>query len=81
MEHKFSRTSVQDGGIDINTLLLCTTKWATIYLKTKNNQNCQKIEVYGSLTTKELKKRLSFRLVRGVETDSWGGEDMRQGGG
>ena len=44
-----------------------TTKRRTItYLKTKNNQNCQKIELYGSLTTKKLKKH-SFRLVGGVE--------------
>ena len=31
-----------------------------------NNQYCQKIELYGSLTTKELKKKLSSRLVGGV---------------
>ena len=29
----------------------------TTNLKTKNNQNCQKIKLYGSLTTKELKKK------------------------
>ena len=40
------------------------TKTTTI-LKTKNNQNCQKIELYGSPTTKELKKKHSFRLVEG----------------
>ena len=49
-------------------------------LKTKNNQNYQKIELYGSLTTKELKKKHSSRLVGGVETGNWGGEDSRQGG-
>ena len=43
--------------------------------KTKNNQNFQKIELYGSLTTKELKKKHSFRLVGGVEMGSQGGED------
>ena len=43
-----------------------TTK-RTTNLKTKNNQNCQKIELYGSPTTKELKKKHSFRLVGGVE--------------
>ena len=52
----------------------------TTNLKTKNNQNCQKIELYGSLITKELKKKHSSRLVRGVETGSWGREDSRQGG-
>ena len=39
----------------------------TTNLKTKNNQNCQNIELYGSQTTKELKKKHSFRLVGGVE--------------
>ena len=43
------------------------TKRRTTTLKTKNNQNCQKIELYGSPTTKELKKKHSFRLVGGVE--------------
>ena len=32
------------------------------------------------LTTKELKKKHSFRLVGGVEMGSVGGEDSRQGG-
>ena len=35
--------------------------------------------MYGSLTTKELKKH-SSRPVGGVETGSWGGQDVRQGG-
>ena len=34
-------------------------------------KNCQKIELYGSPTTKELKKKHSFRLVEGVEIGSW----------
>ena len=52
-------------------MLLCTTKRRiTTNLKTKNNHNCQKIKLYGSPTTKELKKKHSFRLVGGVETDS-----------
>ena len=33
-----------------------TKRRTTTNLKTKNNQNGQKIELYGSLTTKELKK-------------------------
>ena len=37
----------------------------TTNLKTKNNQNFQKIELYGSLITKELKKKHSSRLVGG----------------
>ena len=47
----------------------------------KNNQNCQKIKLYGSLTTKELEKKHSSRLVGGVETGSWAGEDAQQGSG
>ena len=38
----------------------------TTNLKTKNNQNYQKIELYGTLTTKELKKKHSPRPVGGV---------------
>ena len=44
-----------------------TTKRTTTNLKTKNNQNCQKIELYGSPTTKKLKKKHSSRLVGGAE--------------
>ena len=43
--------------------------------KTKNNQDCQKIELYGSLTTKELKKKHSFRQVGGAETSQAGGAE------
>ena len=35
--------------------------------KNKNTRNCQKMELYGSLTTKELKKKHSFILVGGTE--------------
>ena len=52
----------------------------TTNVKTKNNQNCQNIELYGSPTTKELKKKHSFRLVGEVEM-GWGGKDLWQGGG
>ena len=38
--------------------------------KNKNNQSSQKIEPYGSLTTKELKKKHSSKPVGGVETGS-----------
>ena len=48
-------------------------------LKTKNNQNYQKIKLHGSLTTKESKKKHSSRLVGMGERDNWGGEDMWQG--
>ena len=40
-------------------------------LKTKNNQNGQKIELYGCLTTKEIKKKHASRPVGGAETGSW----------
>ena len=39
----------------------------TTNLKTKNNQNCQKIKLYGSPTTKELNLKHSSRPVGGVE--------------
>ena len=39
-----------------------TKRRTTINLETKNNKNCQKIELYGSPTTKELKKKHSSRL-------------------
>ena len=51
----------------------------------KNNrpspQNCQKIELYGSPITKELKKKHSSRLVGGAETGSLAREDTQRGGG
>ena len=40
-----------------------------------NNQNCQKIELHGNLTTKELKKTHTFRLV-GVADMGSGSERM-----
>ena len=43
--------------------------------------NCLKIKLYGSPTTKELKKKHSSRLVKGVEIGSQGGEDSWQGCG
>ena len=71
--------SGQDGGIDRYTLPPHITKRrTTTNLKTKNNQKCQKIKLYGSLTIKELKKKHSFSLVGGAEM---GREDAQQGGG
>ena len=46
----------------------------------KNSENCQKIELYGSLTPKELKKKRSSRLIGGAEMGSQGGKDSWQGG-
>ena len=64
-------------------MLACTTKRRiTTNLKTKTNQNGQKIKLYGlpSPTIKELKEKHSSRLVGGVEMGGWGGEDAQQGG-
>ena len=73
-------TSGQDGGIGRYTVPPHTTKRrTTTNLKTKSNQNYQKIELYGSLTIKELKNKHSSRLLGGVETGSQGGEDSLQG--
>ena len=75
------QTSSQDGSIGRYTLPPGTTKRrTTTNLKTKNYQNCQKIELYGSLTTKELKKKHSPRLVGGVKIGSWGKEGSWQTG-
>ena len=64
--HRYE-TSGQDGSVGRYTLPPHTTKRRIITnLKTKNNQNCQKIKLYGSPKTKELKKH-SFRLVGGAE--------------
>ena len=69
---KKKRISCQDGGIGRYTLPPCKTKRkTTTNLKTKNNQNWQKMELCGSLTTKELKKKHSSRPVGGVEMGSW----------
>ena len=55
-----------------------TKRRTTVNLKIKIRQNCQKIELYESLTTKELKKKHSSRLVGGEELGSLGGEDTWQ---
>ena len=50
----------------------CTTKRrTTTKIKTKINHNYQKIQLYGSLTTKELKKKHLFRLVGRAKTAAW----------
>ena len=66
-------TSGQDGGIGRYTLPPYTIKRSTITnLKTKNYQDCEKIELCGNPTTKELKKKHSFRWVEGAESGSLG---------
>ena len=56
-------TSSQDGGIGRYTQPPCTTK-RTTNLKTKNNQNCQKIKLYGSPTSKELNEETFIHTGR-----------------
>ena len=56
---------------------LTTKKRTTTNLKTKTKQNCQKTELYRSLTTKELKKKYSSRSVGGAVTGGW--VDMTHG--
>ena len=48
----------------------------TINVKTINTQNYQKIELYGSLTTKELKKKHSWRPVAEVEMGILGWREL-----
>ena len=69
-------TSGHDGGICRHASPSRTaTKRISTNLKTKNNQNCQNIELDGSLTTKDLKKKYSSRWVDGAEIGSWDGQD------
>ena len=49
-------------------------------LKTINPQKCSQIELYENLTTKELKKKHSSRLIGGTEIHSQGRDDVQQGG-
>ena len=53
-----------------------TKRRITTNLKTINNQNCQNSKLYGTLTTKELKKH-SSRLVGGAEMGSQVGREHR----
>ena len=78
-----SSTTGQDGGVGRYNSPPHTTKrrTTTTNLKTQNNQNCQKIKLYGSPTTKELKKKHSFRLAEGADMGRQGREDTQQGGG
>ena len=71
-------TSSQDGGVGWNPSLPHTTKRRiTANLKSTNNQKCQKIKQYGTLTTKELKKQ--FRTTRLVRREDR--ENPLRGGG
>ena len=48
--------------------------------KHTHNQNCQKIKLFGILTTKELKRKHSSRMIGGAEMGSQGREYSKQGG-
>ena len=84
-EHRYLQQiqlpSGQHGGVGRYTLPPHTTKRTTTNLKIKNNQNCQNIELYGSPTTKELKKKHSSRQVGGAETGSRAERTHGQGSG
>ena len=68
-------TSSQDGGIGRLTSPSRTTiRRITTNLKTKN-KNCQKIELYGNLTTKDFEKNHSPTQLGGAENGNQGGED------
>ena len=55
------QVSSQDEGIGRQALLPCTTKRRiTNDLKLENNQNCQKIKLYGSLRTSEYGVKETF---------------------
>ena len=65
-DQKAKQTSGQDGSIGKhNSPPHTTTAKITTRLQ---NKYCQKIELYGSPTTKELKKTHSSRWAGGVET-------------
>ena len=57
--------------VDTLCLLAQPQRELQLYLKTNNNQNCQKIKLYGSLTTKDLKKPHSPRRAGGAESQRW----------
>ena len=72
LEEENIETSRQDGGMSRHASPPgITTRRITKNLKTKNTQNCQKIELYRSPTTKDLKKPYSSRGVGGVEMWKW----------
>ena len=60
--------SAQDAGVSKQSLPLhTTTEKLQLDYKTSITHNHQKIKMYGSLTTKELKKSHSSRRVGGLE--------------
>ena len=78
-------TSGQDRGVGRYTLLSHTTKKMMTNLKQNNPPlppgTARKLNCMEVRQTKELKKKLSSRLVGGAEAGSWDREDKRQGSG
>ena len=70
---KEDKTSGQDGGVGTHASPPRTTieKNYNQFSQTNNTQNHQKSKLYGSLTTKDLKKPHSSRWVGGVESWRW----------
>ena len=63
---------MDDGGLGRPPCLLVQPqRESQLLLRVKNNQNHQKIKLYGSLTTEDLKKSHSSRLVGGAELWRW----------
>ena len=54
--------------VDTLCLLAQPQRELQLYLKTNNNQNCLKIELYGSPATNDLKESHSSRQVGSVES-------------
>ena len=80
----WNQTSGQDGGVGSCALCPCATlhnprKNYNQISKTNNTQNHQKIKLYGSPTTKDLKKPHSSRQVGGAESWGWGREAVWHG--
>ena len=61
-------------------LLAQPQKELQLDLKTVNTQNCQKIELYGILTTKDLKKPYSYKWVGRRGGDAETGREARSCG-
>ena len=64
------RTSSQDVGVGIQHCASSHSQRKDSNNLKTNNQNWQKIELYGSPTTKEIKKKQPSRLVGGAEMGS-----------
>ena len=56
-----------------------TKRRTTTNLETKNDQNCQKIELLWKPDNQGVKEETFFRLVGGVETGGQGREDSGRG--